>query len=180
MKRIFAALILSITFLPVRAQSQAQGGQSTPQPAAQTQQPVTPQTPPNPEHRNEAQGIMAPKATGPDAAIDKYHYFGSFKARIEDTNYFLSSKANGDYVYGGSLLRFGVRRETHTDDFMLELAVPTLYNPPTKATAPSPQGALGQGATYFASNGSQVASLFPKQLYERFKHVGDSANSLQV
>lgn len=139
-----------------------------------------PQTPADPQHRNESQGIMSPRATGGDANIDKYHFFGSLKVRIEDTNYFSSKKANGDYVYGGSLLRFGVRRETRTDDFLMELAIPTLYNVPTRASGPSPQGTLGQGASYFNANGGQVASLFPKQLYERFKNIGDKSNSLRV
>ena len=158
---------------PVTAQETGAKAQAKDQSGAQT-------TPPTPQVRNEAQGIMAPRATGPDAAIDKYHFFGSFKARIEDYNYFPSRKADGAYTYGGTLLRFGVRRETRTDDFLLELAQPTLINLPTRASAPSPQGALGQGASYFAANGGHVASLFPKQLYERFKNVGAAANSLRL
>jgi len=166
--------------VPVAAQQGSGAATPTQSDSTRTNSTVIPQTPPDPQRRNEAQGIMAPKATGPDAQIDKYHFFGSVKFRVEDNSYFQSKKADGDYIYGGSLLRFGVRRETRSDDFMLELAVPALYNLPTKASAPSPQGALGQGASYFATNGSQVASLFPKQLYERFKHINDNGDSVQL
>src|SRR5580704_10750752 len=72
-------------------------GATTP---ATAQPPATQQPPPaTPQRRNEAQGIMAPRQTGPDAAIDRYHFFASFKARIEDYNYFPSAKANGAYTY---------------------------------------------------------------------------------
>ncbi len=139
-----------------------------------------PQSPATPQIRNEAQGIMAPRVTGPASAQNRFHYFGSVKARVEDYNYFASAKADGAYVFGGALLRGGVRRETSRDDFLLELALPALFNPPTRATAPNPQGALGQGANYFASNGGHIAELFPKQLYTRLKQLGSPANSLRL
>ncbi len=176
---LFIALINSAPGWAQQTQSdnssnQTQSKQTPPQKT------VTPQTPPEPQRRNEAQGIMAPRATGPESEINKFHFFGSVKVRFEDNNYFSSKKADGNYAYGGSILRFGVRRETSKEDFLLELAVPALYNLPTHSTGPSPQGALGQGASYFTSNHSQVASLFPKQFYEKFKHVGDPNSSLQV
>ena len=143
-------------------------------PAAQQPSPQS-----TPQSRNEAQGILQP-SRAPRQANEDFQFFGSLRARIEDYNYFTSAKANGAYVYGGTLLRFGVRRDTHRDDFLLELAQPTLINVPTKANAPNPQGALGQGVSYFTSNGGHVASLFPKQLYERFKQVGSEANSLRL
>ena len=139
-----------------------------------------PQSPATPQIRNEAQGIMAPRVTGPDSVQNRFHYFGSFKARVEDYNYFSSAKADGAYVYGGALLRGGVRRETSKDDILLELALPTLFNPPTRANAPNPQGALGQGANYFANNGGHFAELFPKQAYTRLKQLGSPANSLRL
>ena len=139
-----------------------------------------PATPPDPQYRNEAQGLQAPKVTGPDSERNSYHFFGSLKIRLEQTGYFGSGKADPNYTFAGSILRFGVRRETHTDDFMLELAAPGLFGLPQHASAPSPQGALGQGATYFASNGKRAASLFPRQLYERFKSVGGSSTDIRV
>lgn len=147
--------------------AQAQGTTAPPQ-----QSPITPQI------RNEAQGIMTPRVTGPESVQNRFHYFGSFKARVEDHNYFASAQADGAYAFGGASLRGGIRRETSRDDVLLEFALPALFNPPTRATAPNPQGALGQGANYFASNGGHIAALFPKQLYTRLKQLGSPANSL--
>lgn len=151
---------------------------STAKPAAPASAP--PATPPDPQFRNEAQGLQAPKVTGTDSERNKYHFFGSLKIRLEETGYFGTTKADPNYTFVGSIARFGVRRETHTDDFLLELASPGLFGLPQHASASSPQGALGQGATYFASNGKRVASLFPKQFYERFKRVGGSNTDIRV
>lgn len=166
-------LTLFVSFGTAHAQVPAPPPQNTSQDAP----PIVPQT--TPQSRNEVQGILQP-SRAPRLANEDFQFFGSLRARIENYNYFSAPKANGAYAYGGTLLRFGVRRDTHRDDFMLELAQPTLINIPTKANAPNPQGALGQGANYFASNGGHVASLFPKQLYERFKQVGNTANSLRM
>jgi hypothetical protein len=51
---------------------------------------------------------------------------------------------------------------------------------PDNAIAPAPQGALGLGANYRAANGNQDGSIFPKQLFLRFKQLGSPANSLRV
>jgi hypothetical protein len=162
-------LLAVLMLLPATASLAAPGAEDGTSLAA------PPATPPDPQFRNEAQGLQAPKVTGPDSERNSYHFFGSLKVRLEQTGYFGSSKADPNYTFAGSILRFGVRRETHTDDFMLELAAPGLFGLPQHASAPSPQGALGQGATYFASNGKRAASLFPRQLYERFKSVGGSS-----
>ena len=98
-----------------------------------------------------------------------FQFFLSERLRVEDNNWWPTDKANGAYTFLGSMLRFGVSRQTPRDDFFLELQNTTLVNLPTKAIASAPQGQLGQGAAYFAGNGSQVASLFPRQLYLRFK-----------
>jgi hypothetical protein len=113
------------------------------------------------------------KAAKPPAApapVKKgFQFFLTERLRVEDNNWWPTDKANGAYTFLGSVLRFGVSRQTAHDDFFIELQNTTLIDLPTRAVASAPQGQLGQGASYFVSNGSQVASLFPKQLYFRFK-----------
>jgi hypothetical protein len=50
-------------------------------------------------------------------------------------------------------------------DWQFEVEQPTLFGLPDRASAPSPQGALGLGASYFASSGSFGINAFPKQVF---------------
>lgn len=109
-------------------------------------------------------------------------YFGSWRFRIEDYNWFPPPKGNGAYTYAGSTLRFGVQHDTPTTNLLLEMSQPTLINLPTQASQPSPIGNMGQGANYYAADQKQSASLFLKQAYARFNQIshGDSSSSLQM
>lgn len=113
--------------------------------------------------------VSAPQA--PSAPVPKtgYQFFLSERLRAEGVNWWPTDKADGAYSFLGSLLRFGVSRQTSQEDLYLELQNTTLIGLPTRAIASAPQGQLGLGATYFASNGSRVATLFPHQAYFRFK-----------
>ncbi|MCW3100326.1 MAG: hypothetical protein JWL77_5944 [Chthonomonadaceae bacterium] len=146
--------------------------------SARAQAPVLPGQEPTPNLVSDkeiapAASTNAPKtapASAKPAPVKKgFQFFLSERLRDENYNWWPTDKANGAYNFVGSLLRFGVSRQTARDDFFLELQNTTFVNLPTKAIAAAPQGQLGQGATYFASNGSQVASLFPHQLYFRLK-----------
>lgn len=115
-------------------------------------------------------GQKTPNAPAAPPPVKKgFQFFLTERLRDENYNWWPTDKANGAYNFLGSLLRFGVARQTAHDDFFLELQNTSFVNLPTKAIASAPQGQLGQGASYFASNGSQVASLFPHQLYFRLK-----------
>ncbi len=116
------------------------------------------------------QAQKAPSTPAAPAPLKKgFQFFLTERLRDENYNWWPTDKANGAYNFAGLLLRFGVSRQTTQNDFFLEMQNTTFINLPTKAIATAPQGQLGQGASYFASNHSQVASLFPHQLYFRFK-----------
>jgi hypothetical protein len=106
---------------------------------------------------------------------------GNLRLRWEVWDWFNTTAANGNYTLGASLLRLSLGQQTPRRDGHIELAQPTLVGLPHDAIAPAPQGQLGLGATYFASNNGQDGDLFIKQAFVRFKGVGgDKATSLRV
>lgn len=105
---------------------------------------------------------------------------GSLRVRVENQNFFPTDKANGAYSFLGGAFRYGVTHQAKTEDFMLELEAPYLFGLPTKAIAPAPQGSLGHGANYFAANGNQVASVFLKQAWVRFKNNSAPGKNIRV
>ena len=109
-----------------------------------------------------------------------YNFFGSFRLRVEDYNWYPTDKANGAYTFGGGLARGGFLRQTSRDDEFLELALPFYINLPTQALATAPQGPLGSGATYRAQNGGRVANIFVKQGFVRFKNQGGKENNIRI
>jgi hypothetical protein len=110
----------------------------------------------------------------------KWRFFGSWRVRPEFWDWFPSTAADNEYLYVGSTLRIGFRRQTTRDETVLELEQPTLINLPTQAIAPPPQGQLGLGAAYRAANGGQVASAFLKQGFVRFRGWAGKSNSLKL
>jgi len=106
---------------------------------------------------------------------------GSLRLRAESWNWFDTSAADGTYGFGASLLRLGIGQKRSKFDWQVEIAQPLLLNLPDDAIAPPPQGQLGLGATYFATNGRRFSALvFLKQGFVRFKGVGGDANSLRL
>ncbi len=154
--------LLSLSVLALIGGADRAGAQTPAAPALSPE--LLAQAAPQPTVQN---GAKTPAA--PPAVKRGFQFFLTERLRAEDNNWWPTDKANGAYTFLGSVLRFGVSRQTAHDDFFLEMQNTTLVNLPTKAIASAPQGQLGQGATYFAGNGSQVASLFPRQLYFRFK-----------
>ena len=109
-----------------------------------------------------------------------YQFFGSFRARVENQNFFPTDKADGAYSFVGTTLRLGISRQTKHEEMLFELSAPGLFNLPTQANATVPQGALGQGANYRNENGGRVAGAFLKQGYFRFKGLTGATDSLKL
>ncbi len=123
---------------------------------------------------------LAQLGAAPAQKQSPWQFTLSERLRVEDWNWWPTPKANGAYTFVGSQLRFGLVHRTPREEFTIELEQPTLANLPTKAIASAPQGQLGHGASYFAASGSQVASLFVKQAYFRYRPTGTPAQSLRV
>ncbi len=94
---------------------------------------------------------------------------GWLRTRAEFWDWF-QGKANNQYTFSESLFRLSFSENTETFDWKIELAVPFLLGLPKDAIAPGAQGQLGFGGSYYASSKVQnTASIFPKQVYGRFK-----------
>ncbi|MFZ0963357.1 MAG: alginate export family protein [Terriglobia bacterium] len=108
---------------------------------------------------------------------------GSVRERVEGWDWFQDPAYENSYIYPGTLIRLSFSQQREALDWKFELGAPVLLDLPNDAIAPSPQGQLGLGAAYFASNhnSQNTAMIFPKQAYLRFKHLGGSkGQSLQV
>jgi hypothetical protein len=108
-------------------------------------------------------------AQSPAPAPGEVVVSGSVRVRGEAWDWFEPNAGNANYAYAHSLVRLGISRQSPTGDWTLELEQPTLFNVPTDAVQPAPQGQLGLGAAYRAVNKSQTASLFLKQGFYRWK-----------
>lgn len=128
-----------------------------------------------------AKSAVEPKKAAPASApTGKWVLSGGLRSRVEHWDFFDAPGFDDSYTFNGTLLRYGALRQTKSNDIQLELAAPLLIGLPENAIAPAPKGPLGLGGNYFAANGGQDASIFPKQAYVRFKGLGDAANSLRV
>jgi len=108
---------------------------------------------------------------------------GSIRTRVYGWDWFQDPGYENSYVYPGTLIRLGFSQQREGFDWNIELGAPILFDLPNKAVASPPQGQLGLGAAYFASNhnSQNTGMVFPKLAYVRFKHLGGStAQSLQV
>ena len=72
------------------------------------------------------------------------------------------------------MLRIGIGQTRERIDWFAELEQPSILGLPNDAVVAAPQGQLGLGGTYYASNFNQTnnASVFLKQAYVDFKHLG--------
>jgi hypothetical protein len=134
----------------------------------------------------------APSAPGPSTApantkpaaspspikLGEYTVSGSVRARYENWSWFDTPGFNDSYGFTGALARVGISKTSPRLDTTAELAIPVLAGLPDNAVAPASRGALGLGANYRAANGGQDASIFPKQLFARFK--GNDGLSLRL
>jgi Alginate export len=115
-----------------------------------------------------------------DAAPPPKHKIGPFeisinwRTRAEGWNWFQGPAGNSDYGLWNSLLRVGIGQTTEHIDWFAEFEQPSILGVPNDAVVAAPQGQLGLGGNYYAANGNQVnnASIFLKQAYVDFKHLG--------
>ena len=126
-----------------------------------------PQTPPSP----------APQ----QIRVGGWTVAGNLRLRFEDWNFFKTQAGDNSYGYGASLLRVSISRQFNSQDWLFELAQPSLVGLPSQAIAPAPQGQLGFGGTYFAANPDRKVGILLKQAFVRFKGVGgDPPSNLRI
>lgn len=114
-------------------------------------------------------------ATSDDKA--KVTFYGLYRVRVEDWNWFPTPKANGAYTFETSVLRLGVTRSTPLNDFTLELEQPAVLNLPHNASGSGSIGSLGYGPSYYSANHNQSASVYIKQAFARFKRLGNNPDA---
>ncbi|HKY05342.1 MAG TPA: hypothetical protein VJQ56_10655, partial [Blastocatellia bacterium] len=128
-----------------------------------------------------AQPATKPASVYEPIKIAGITFSGSLRVRVEDYNWFETSKADGNYTFGAAQLRLSLGQQKESLDWQVEGAFPWLINLPDNAIAAAPQGQLGLGPTYFAASGTRDVSAVLKQAYVRFKGIaGDKASSLRI
>jgi hypothetical protein len=117
-----------------------------------------------------------PAATSDSLKIGDINVSGSLRTRVELWDWF-AGDANNDYAFSESILRVSLSESRKSFDWQVELAAPLLLGLPDDAIAAAPQGQLGFGASYFASNDSSrnAGTVFLKQGFLRFKNLGGVA-----
>jgi len=98
----------------------------------------------------------------------------NWRTRAEGWNWFQGPAGNSDYGLWDSLLRVGIGQTTEHVNWFAEFEQPSILGLPNGAVVAAPQGQLGLGANYYSANGNQAnnASIFLKQAYVDFKHLG--------
>jgi len=98
----------------------------------------------------------------------------NWRTRAEGWNWFQGPTGNSDYPLWDSLLRIGIGQTRERIDWFAELEQPSILGLPNDAVVAAPQGQLGLGANYYVANLNQVnnASVFLKQAFVDFKHLG--------
>jgi hypothetical protein len=101
---------------------------------------------------------------------------GSVRLRAESWSFFEAPGFDDDYTFGAALLRASAAQQVNPNlDWQVELAAPMLLGLPDDAVAPAPRGQVRLGGTYFAANGdTEVASLFPRQAFARYRNGAHS------
>ena len=100
---------------------------------------------------------------------------GSIRLRGESFDWFATPGYDDQYAFLGSLIRLSAARQHGSFDWNVEVAQPSLFGLPENAIAPAPQGQLGLGASYYASNrDGNAAGIFIKQAAIRFKRGNDA------
>jgi hypothetical protein len=129
-----------------------------------------------------ATGLKSPAQSLPKTIkIGTVTVSGSIRGRWENTDWYDTDKADGNYNFGALVVRVGLSQSREKLDWQIEAEGPLLIDLPTTAIAPAPQGQLGLGASYFGANGKQDGSVLLKQGFVRFKGLfGDKANSLRL
>jgi hypothetical protein len=98
----------------------------------------------------------------------------NWRVRVEGWNWFEANSGDNDYGFAHSLLRISVGQQTEHFDWKLEGTQDSILGLPSNAIVGAPQGQLGLGGTYYASNGNtrNNANGFVKQAYVTLKGLG--------
>ncbi len=110
------------------------------------------------------------------ALADPVKLSGSVRVRAEGWSFFETPGFDDQYIFGAALVRASAAQQVNPNlDWQFELAAPILLSLPDHAVAPAPRGQLGTGGSYYAANGdTNVASIFPKQAFARWKNGAHS------
>jgi hypothetical protein len=104
----------------------------------------------------------------------------NWRTRAEGWQWFQAGSGNSEYAFWDSLLRIGIGQTRESLDWFAEVEQPSILGLPDDAVVKAPQGQLGLGGTYYAANGQEVnnASIFLKQAFVNFKHLGPATAKL--
>ena len=122
-------------------------------------------------------GQQQPPAKTEPIKLGKVTVSGSVRSRLEGWDWFQSDTGDGSYAYSGNIARISFNQSLEKMDWQVELAAPILLGlPSTAQSTTGAQGALGLGSNYFTANDrrNNVAGLFAKQAFVRFKHASHS------
>ena len=128
----------------------------------------------------EASAPKPPQAAHPPSAQPQKHKLGPFeitinwRTRAEGWNWFEAPTGNSDYPLWNSLLRIGIGQTREKIDWFAEMEQPSILGLPNDAVVAGPAGQLGLGGSYYVANDNQSnnASIFLKQAFVDFKHLG--------
>jgi hypothetical protein len=140
----------------------------------------------NASHNKNTSRQLAPADPSTKTLAPPKHKIGPFeisinwRTRAEGWSWFEGNTGNSDYGLWHSLLRIGIGQTREHLDWFVEGSQPSILGLPNDAVAPAPQGQLGLGGTYYAANGNESnnASIFLKQAFVNFKHLGPAALKL--
>lgn len=100
------------------------------------------------------------------------------RTRVDSWQWFAAPPYNNGYGYVESLLRLSIAQRLHRWDWQLEVAQPSVLDAPSDAVSSvAPQGQLGLGGAYYASNSNnkEPAAAFLKQGFARLDGEDTSA-----
>ncbi len=108
--------------------------------------------------------------TSPPLQIGSVTFSGNIRTRGEFWDWF-EGKGQNTYGFSDTLAQFAFSQASSDFDWNIDMAVPVFLGLPRNAVVAPPQGQLGLGGTYFASNDSSryAAMIFPKEAYIRVK-----------
>ena len=102
--------------------------------------------------------------------IGSVTFSGNIRSRGEFWDWF-GGKGQNNYGFSDTLAQFAFSQTSSDFDWKVDMAIPILLGLPRNAVVPAPQGQLGLGGSYYASNDSSryAAMIFPKEAYVRVK-----------
>lgn len=134
----------------------------------------------------EASAPKPPQAAHVPSAQAQKHKLGPFeiainwRTRAEGWNWFEAPTGNSDYPLWHSLLRIGIGQTREKIEWFAEMEQPSILGLPNDAVVAGPAGQLGLGGSYYVANDNQSnnASIFLKQAFVDFKHLGPTRMKL--